>query len=111
MFLKWSNGRQNTGYDKITFLSLKFFIPFDLHLLRFKKGSFIPNHIDSVDYGKHYRLNIIIKNAKIGGDFICKNPIFETKRIKFFRPDISEHSVTEVISGNRYVISFGFILK
>lgn len=111
MFFNWINGRQNTGYKKITFLSSKFLIPYDLHLLKFEKGSFIPNHIDSVDYGKHYRVNIILKNAKKGGNFICKNPIFETKRIKFFRPDISEHSVSEVIEGNRYVLSFGFILK
>ena len=51
----------------------------------------------------------ILKQAKSGGDFICKTPIFCSKRIKLFRPDICEHSVTKVVSGNRYLLSLGWV--
>jgi hypothetical protein len=30
------------------------------------------------------QINIALKNADEGGEFICKNPIFETSRIKLF---------------------------
>ena len=84
-------------------------IKFDTYLLRFPKGSEFAPHTDKVESGKHYRLNIVLKNAKVGGEFICANPIFETKRIKLFRPDESEHQVTKVQEGNRYVLSVGWI--
>ena len=37
--------------------------------------------------------------------------IFETKRIKLFRSDVSVHSVTKVQGGSRYVLSLGWVLK
>ena len=80
-----------------------------MYLLRFKTGSEITPHIDKVTSGKHYRLNIVLKPAKLGGEFVCINPIYETKLIKFFRPDISVHSVTKVIIGTRYLVSLGWI--
>jgi hypothetical protein len=40
---------------------------------------------------------------------VCKTPIFETPRIKLFRPDACEHSVTLVEGGSRYVLSFGWV--
>jgi hypothetical protein len=107
----WDNGRQKSGYDKMLLCFALYPFKFDVYLLRFPTGSKIPPHIDQVKNGKHFRLNIILKNAKNGGKFICKDPIFETKRIKLFRPDISEHQVTEIIGGNRYVFSVGWIRK
>ena len=47
----------------------------------------------------------------VGGEFISEKHIFESSRIKFFRPDIYKHSVTKIEKGNRYVLSFGFLIK
>ena len=46
-----------------------------------------------------------------GGEFVCVDPIFETRRIKLFRSDLSMHSVTRVQGGSRYVLSLGWVLK
>jgi hypothetical protein len=37
------------------------------------------------------------------------NPIYSSSRIKLFRPDQSEHSVTKVRGGSRYVLSIGWV--
>jgi len=84
-------------------------IKFDTYLLKFPEGSEITPHTDKVNSGKHYRLNLILKNAVEGGEFNCNDPIFETKRIKLFRPDICEHRVSKVIKGNRYLLSIGWV--
>lgn len=111
-FFKWISGRQSSGYSKMLIASYKFPIPFDFYFLKFPEGSFIKEHIDPVESGyKHYRLNIILKKSKLGGEFISEKHIFETSRIKFFRPDIYKHSVSKIEKGNRYVLSFGFLIK
>jgi hypothetical protein len=110
-FFKWRLGRQETGYYKMLLFCSKIPIQFDMYLLKYPEGSEIPPHTDNIKTGKHYRLNIILKNAKKGGVFVVKNCIFETKRIKFFRPDISEHSVTKIEKGTRILFSLGFVLK
>ncbi|MCF2829585.1 MULTISPECIES: 2OG-Fe(II) oxygenase [unclassified Pseudoalteromonas] len=106
---RWERGRQKSGYDKMLICGAYWPIKFDTYLLRFPKGSEIKPHTDTVKSGKHYRLNIVLRSARVGGEFICSNPIFETKRIKFFRPDISEHQVTKVQEGNRYLLSIGWV--
>ncbi len=106
---RWEIGRQRSGYDKMLLLGSKWLLKFDVYLLRFKEGSEIKPHKDTVEIGKHYRLNIVIKHAKKGGEFICERPIFQSNRIKFFRPDVCEHSVTKVVSGNRYLLSIGWV--
>lgn len=108
---RWDKGRQNTGYDKMFLLGSRWLLPFDLYLLRFREGVYIPPHTDKVDSGKHYRLNIVIKKAKRGGDFICDTPIYENSRIKFFRSDICEHAVSKVEKGTRYVLSLGWVRR
>jgi hypothetical protein len=108
--INWDVGRQQSGYLKKLILSSKIPLPFDVYLLKFPTGAEIKTHTDKVESGKHYRLNIILKKS-VGGDFICQNPIINFSRIKFFRPDISEHAVTKIISGTRYVLSIGFVLK
>lgn len=82
---------------------------FDCYLLRFKQGSEIPPHTDQNDKGKHLRLNVILKQAKKGGEFICDETIYESKRIKLFRPDLHQHQVTRVIEGSRWVLSVGWL--
>ena len=106
---RWESGRQKSGYDKMLLCTSLWPIKFDAYLLKFPEGSEIAAHTDKVETGKHYRLNLVIKRAKIGGEFICSNPIFQSNRIKLFRPDVSEHQVTRVIKGNRYLLSIGWI--
>ena len=105
--MEWVEGRQGTGYERLTFIRGDF-LPIDLHLLRYRPGSSIPPHTDPVEFMRHYRLNVILTKA-VGGEF-RGTTIFETARIKFFRPDIEEHSVSEVTKGTRYVLSFGMAL-
>lgn len=106
---RWKSGRQNTGYEKMLLLVNPFLLPFDLYILRFKTGTEIPTHTDPVHKKRHYRLNIVLCQARCGGDFVCSEPIFETRRIKLFRPDVSPHSVTKIESGTRYVLSLGWV--
>ncbi len=87
-----------------------FILPFDCYILRFRPGSEIPEHTDPVDGKRHFRLNVVLRSAKIGGEFFCSNPIFESKRIKLFRPDQSTHSVSKIQSDTRYVFSLGWVL-
>lgn len=107
--LRWQRGRQESGYDKMLLATLSRPIPFDCYLIRYPIGSSIAPHTDPVKDRRHFRLNIVIKRSPIGGEFICDNPIFTKTRIKFFRPDISEHSVTRVEGGSRYVLSVGWL--
>lgn len=86
-----------------------FVLPFDLYLLRFRPGAEIPTHTDPVTEKRHFRLNVVVSEAQRGGEFVCADPIFETRRLKLFRPDLSPHSVTRIESGTRYVLSLGWI--
>lgn len=107
---KWKLGRQMSGYDKLSLISSNR-LKFDLWLLRFREGAFIDPHVDTVTNHRHYRLNIYIKSAKVGGVFEADNVIFKNRFMSFFRPDITKHSVTKIERGVRYVLSFGFALK
>lgn len=108
---RWERGRQETGYHKMLLCTARWPLPFDMYLLKFPQGCEIPKHTDSVEQGRHFRLNVVLKSAQEGGEFICENMLFETNRIKLFRPDISEHSVSKVTKGNRYLFSLGWVRK
>jgi hypothetical protein len=107
---RWQRGRQGTGYDKMLLLTAPWPVPFDSYLIRYPEGSEIPPHTDPVTAGRHYRLNIILKAPASGGEFVCATPLYESKRIKLFRPDACPHSVTRVVGGSRYVLSVGWVL-
>ena len=107
---RWQRGRQGTGYDKMLLFTLPWPLPFDSYLIRYPDGAAIPPHKDPVAKGRHYRLNIILKSPRNGGEFICVTPIYASKHIKLFRPDECEHSVTRVEGGSRYVLSIGWVL-
>ena len=83
---------------------------FDSYLIRYPQGARIAPHTDPVQAGRHYRLNVVLKASPAGGDFLCQSPLFASRRVKLFRPDISEHSVTPVLGGSRYVLSIGWVL-
>lgn len=110
-WLKWEKGRQKSGYDKLLIATLSWPIPFDCYLLRFPTGSGIAPHTDPVRERQHYRFNWVIKKARQGGEFVCKQTLFRSKRCVLFRPDQTEHSVTTVTKGTRYVLSVGWTLK
>lgn len=107
---RWQRGRQDSGYDKMLLLALPWPVPFDSYLIRYQDGSSIPPHKDPVRNRRHYRLNVILKAPRSGGEFVCASPIYSSKRVKLFRPDICEHSVTRVEGGSRYVLSIGWLL-
>lgn len=108
----WKLGRQKTGYEIFIFLLNPLFIPFHVLIIRYKVGSKVPPHKDQATEGtKHYRLNIIIRESKIGGEFLCEKMIYESRRIKFFRADLYKHEVTEVKDRARYVFSIGWVIK
>jgi hypothetical protein len=106
---RWQSGRQGSGYDKMLLLTGRWPLPFDSYLIRYQEGSSIPPHTDPVQQGRHYRLNVILKSPKSGGAFVCATPIYSSARIKLFRPDECEHSVTQVQGGSRYVLSIGWV--
>jgi len=108
-FFKWQTGRQQTGYQKMLLATLQWPIKFDFYLLKFDEGHEIPPHTDPVSEGKHFRLNIVIKHPKIGGEFKCENALYQSRSIKFFRPDVNEHSVSKIELGKRYVLSLGWL--
>jgi hypothetical protein len=56
-------------------------------------------------------LNLVLKAAPAGGEFVCAAPLFASRRVNFFRSDACEHSVTRVGGGNRYVLSIGWVLR
>ena len=110
-WLRWDKGRQQSGYWKMLLATSPWPISFDMYILKFPEGTEIPEHIDPVTDNRHYRINIVLKAARKGGEFICKTPLFATKRIKFFRPDACIHSVTRVEQGSRWLLSIGWLRK
>jgi hypothetical protein len=106
---RWQRGRQLSGYDKMLILESYWPLPFDVYILRYPEGSEVAPHTDPVTRGDHYRLNIVVKRANEGGEFHCSKALFESARIKYFRPDAAEHSVSKVIRGRRYVLSVGWV--
>jgi len=110
-WLRWEESRQANGYTKLLLAANPFLIPFDCHLLRYAEGSQTPPHRDPVRAGRHFRLNIVLKHAPAGGEFICSDAIFHSSRLNLFRSDICTHSVTQVKGGSRYVLSFGWVLS
>lgn len=109
--LCWQKGRQGTGYEKLPLLVSKRF-GFDVYLLRYRPGAYIPWHLDPVPGKRHYRLNLVLKKAKLGGDCYYQNARGESKfagRLHFFRPDVVPHRVSAVNGSVRYVLSIGWV--
>lgn len=111
--LNWTTGRQNGSYFKKLVYQFKCFgYGFDCYLLKYVPGSFIQRHVDPVDDYSHYRLNIVLWAAERGGCFTTDSSIFRIgNRVILFRPDVNKHAVSEVLNGNRYVLSIGYAKK
>ncbi len=110
-FMAWRLGRQNSGYSKMLLFALSWPIKCDLYLLKFPEGSKVLAHKDEISKGKHYRINFILRKAKEGGIFKCEKCIYESSRVKLFRPDANIHEVSEIIKGSRYLLSIGWIRR
>lgn len=103
---RWVEGRQGTGYQKLPLLRLGFA---DAYLLRFPEGSHVPEHTDVVPGSRHWRLNVVLRRAGSGGEFVCARA-WRLGRVALFRPDSEPHSVTRIEEGTRYVFSLGWAL-
>ena len=104
---RWQRGRQESGYDKLLLVGGR---RFDAYLLRFPSGSYLPPHTDELDDAGHLRLNLVLRPARRGGEFICQGAILDRPRIKLFRSDLHTHRVTPVEAGTRWVLSLGLAL-
>lgn len=100
----WRPGRQGSGYSKLLLWESKH-LSCDAYLLKYPPNTGVPTHTDVVAGKQHYRINILI----CGEDNFKGETIFSSKRIKFFRPDISPHSV-EKVSRARIILSIGWTL-
>jgi hypothetical protein len=122
--MKFKPGRQGSGYSVLTLFKSKL-LQRDAYIIKYPTGSAIPAHKDPVPEGYvHWRLNIVLPTKHTGGDFYylypenpnntyliySKTSWFGLKIIKFAPSEIT-HSVSEVISGTRYVLSFGWLKK
>ncbi len=103
--MKTIPGRQGTGYLKRALLEWK---GLDAWILTFPEGSRVPPHVDRIPGRAHFRLNIVLQEAAVGGQFICADPIFASRRVAFFRSDKSVHCVSRILRGERKVLSSGF---
>lgn len=106
----FDEGRQGSGYSKLKLFHITRLVKADCYILRFPEGSSIKEHVDPVEDGKHYRLNVVFKRPVAGGLLFCESPIFRLgERVCFFRPDVSKHSVSKIEKGSRWVFSLGFL--
>jgi Rps23 Pro-64 3,4-dihydroxylase Tpa1-like proline 4-hydroxylase len=109
--MKWTLGRQNTGYKKLKIFQ---FLNMDCWLLKYEKGDYIPVHTDPVPGRKHWRLNITLKKANEGGNLYIQD--VDNKRwrvggnLVLFRSDIQPHEVSRIISGERLVLTLGIAI-
>jgi hypothetical protein len=109
----WITGRQNSGYSILPIIRKGFplgrILGFDLYIIRYNDGGYIPPHTDPVKEGSHYRLNFVLKKSKSGGEFYCQK-YSQFWRFVLFRPDLYLHEVSRCC-GTRYVISFGVCIN
>jgi hypothetical protein len=107
----WEQGRQGTGYLKRKiFQFANGWFALDCYILKYPEKSYIPPHTDPIPGHKHFRLNIVLKKAKVGGNVYYFNTRCY-RRIMLFRPDYIEHEVSQVQRGERIVLSIGLATK
>ena len=80
---------------------------FSINLVTYPINHSVMNHVDNVQKGRYYKLNLILVQPKVGGVFKCQKCIINLfNRVYLFRPDKYEHSVTKIESGKRILLSF-----
>lgn len=111
--MKWTPGRQGTGYSKLKLASTMWPLPWDLYVLKFPPGSHIPKHKDLSVMGSHYRLNVTLREARPRHPFASTGWLWRGLggRAVLFRPDVHAHAVRRIESGTRYVLSLGWVVR
>lgn len=105
-WMHWRQGRQGTGYWKLLIFRL---FRIDCYLLQYPTDTEIPEHRDPVEKGRHFRLNIALKQPRKGGIFWCEKCIFHSSRVNLFRSDLYIHKVSRIEEGERWVLSIGLL--
>src|SRR3990167_7740559 len=106
-FFRWSTG--DRGYEVIRLVDLTWPFRFDCGLTRFGPKVMVPWHIDKVPGMVHYRLNITLRHAILGGEFESDHVIFDFWRFRLYRSD-HPHTIHRVEIGTKYVLSAGIYL-
>ncbi len=109
MHPQWYNVGQNISYRKFVF-SLRWPITFQfqIHLTRYKSGSWLSEHVDEIhEKERQFRLVLVLKKAKQGGELLCEHFITNRSRLKLFEPCKYKHEVTRVEEGERIVALIG----
>ncbi len=119
----WKPGRQATGYDilplprvrealvarALSHIGAPFEDFWDVYLIRYSDGSFIPPHRDPAEHGRqHRRLNALLTPAHSGGDLTIDGHRIELAigDAVLFEPDRETHEVSRVV-GSRLLFSVG----
>lgn len=80
---------------------------FSINLVTYPTNHSVIKHIDPVQQGRYYKLNLILIKPKAGGIFKCSKCIINLfNRVYLFRPDKYDHSVSKIVSGKRVLLSF-----
>jgi len=78
-----------------------------IYLVRYSAGHQVVPHVDMVSEGRLYKLNLVVVKPASGGEFRCERNLLNwSGRIIVFRPDLYQHSVSRIESGNRWLLSF-----
>ena len=102
--MKWEQGRQGTGYRKMTVAQGKWW---DLHLIDYPRGIYIPWHVDTIDGKRHLRINLALRTG--GSKLFAEETLFRFReRLVVFYSD-RFHVVTPTES-RRFVVSIGLAL-
>ena len=75
--------------------------PFDVYILRFREGQEIPPHVDKVDRGEHYRLNIVLKAAAssfVDHQYLKIGASIRSVIMRFSLPPIKSNSESDDIT-------------
>lgn len=93
--------------NKVLFTSKRF----SAYLVNYPNQHRVLTHIDSMPEAKYYKLNIVLKQPKVGGVFHCQKCILNLfGRIYLFRSDKYEHSVSRIEVGERLLLSLSLTL-
>ena len=106
MIWKWQEGRQkDTTYEKFPLWYFRIWKwGFDAYILRYQPDTYLKLHVDRVDNGKHWRLNIKLVGK---ASFFCHGTGIINRRFVFFRPDLYLHSLYAYTKTIR--LSVGFV--
>lgn len=112
---KWLPGRQlGCNYEKYCFLRFKIGkYGFDGYILKYKARTSLPFHIDPVENGRHWRLNITLKGESVFQKYEGEDPngieltLHEPGTFELFRPDLQAHSLRLITDSTK--LSLGFV--